>query len=165
MGLHPLRQIAATTRRIHSSNLAERIDLAGLPAELSALGSRFNDMLGRLEDSFGRLSRFSADIAHELRSPVNNMRVEVEVGLSRRERSNEYREALGSCLEECGRLSRIIDSMLFIARSEDPRTQILFEPVDVSRELERVRDFFEAPASDAEVELLVLCAAWNSCRP
>jgi two-component system heavy metal sensor histidine kinase CusS len=158
VGLRPLRQIAATTERVHSSNLAERIDIAGLPAELSTLASRFNDMLGRLEDSFGRLSRFSADIAHELRSPVNNMRIEVEVGLSRARTTEEYREALGSCLEECGRLTRIIDSMLFIARSEDPRTQILFEPVDVSRELQRLREFFDAPASDAGVELLVLCA-------
>ena len=158
VGLGPLREIAATARRVHSSNLAERLDVEGLPAELSALASQFNQMLVRLEESFGRLSRFSADIAHELRSPVNNMRIEVEVGLSRVRTADEYRDALGSCLEECGRLSRIIDSMLFIARAEDPRTQIMTESVDVSRELERVREFFEAPALDARVELLVICA-------
>ena len=132
--------------------------MAGLPSELYTFASHFNDMLGRLEDSFGRLSRFSADIAHELRSPVNNLRLEVEVGLSRARSTEEYRETLGSCLEECTRLRRIIDSMLFIARSEDPRTHIDAERVDVTGELERVREFFEVPASDAGVELLVLCA-------
>lgn len=157
-GLKPLRQIAATTERISSVNLAERIRIEGLPSELSTLAQRFNDMLERLGDSFERLSRFSADIAHELRTPVNNLRVGVEVALGRARSLDEYRETLGSCLEECGRLSRIIDSMLFIARSEDPRTQIPREPVDVSRELERLRDFFEVPATEAGVELLISCA-------
>lgn len=157
-GLKPLRQIAATTERINSVNLAERIRVDGLPSELSSLGQRFNGMLERLEDSFGRLSRFSADIAHELRTPVNNLRVGVEVALGRARSVEEYRETLGSCLEECGRLSRIIDSMLFIARSEDPRTQIRREPVDVSRELQRVREFFELPAAEAGVDLVISCA-------
>jgi two-component system heavy metal sensor histidine kinase CusS len=158
VGLRPILQIAATTQRVRSTNLAERIDIGGLPAELVTFASHFNDMLGRLEDSFGRLSRFSADIAHELRTPVNNLRIEVEVGLSRARSVEEYRETLGSCLEECGRLGRIIDSMLFIARSEDPRTHIDPETVDVSRELDRVREFFEVPATEAGVELLVSCA-------
>jgi two-component system, OmpR family, heavy metal sensor histidine kinase CusS len=157
-GLKPLRQIAATTERVSSTNLAERIELAGLPTELSSLAHRFNDMLERLEDSFGRLSRFSADIAHEVRTPVNNLRIGIEVALGRGRSLEEYRETLGSCLEECNRLSRIIDSMLFIARSEDPRTHIAREPVDVSRELLRMREFFEVPAADAGVELTVNCA-------
>lgn len=157
-GLKPLRQIAATTERVNSTNLTERIDFTGLPTELSSLAHRFNEMLERLEDSFGRLSRFSADIAHEVRTPVNNLRLGIEVALGRGRSLEEYRETLGSCLEECNRLSRIIDSMLFIARSEDPRTHIAREPVDVSRELLRLREFFEVPAADAGVELAVNCA-------
>lgn len=155
--LRPLREIAAVAQRIKSSNLDQRFDAAAFPAEISALAERFNAMLGRLQDSFSRLARFSADIAHELRTPVNNMRIEVEVALGKDRSVEEYRETLGSCLEECGRLSRIIDSLLFIARAEDPRTQIAREPVDVSRELERVRDFYEAPAAEAGVELSVSC--------
>ena len=156
--LTPLREIAATAQRIRSGNLDERIDAAGLPAELSVLAERFNAMLGRLEESFARLSRFSADIAHELRTPVNNMRIEVEVALGKARSLEEYRETLGSCLEECQRLGRIIDSLLFIARAEDPRTQVNREQVDVGRELERVREFYEAPATEAGVELSVRCA-------
>lgn len=156
-GLRPLRRIASTAERVRSSNLNERIKLAGLPAELSSVALRFNEMLDRLEDAFIRLSRFSADIAHELRTPVNNMRLETEVALGKARSLDEYRETLGSCLEECERLSRIIDSMLFIARSEDPRTQITRESIDIGQELERVREFYEAPAADAGVEITVAC--------
>lgn len=155
--LEPLREIAATVQRIRSSNLDERIDAAGLPADLSSLAERFNAMLDRLQDSFARLSRFSADIAHELRTPVNNMRLEVEVALGKGRSVEEYRETLGSCLEECGRLGRIIDSLLFIARAEDPRTQIHKEPVNLALELERVREFYEAPAAEAGVKFGVSC--------
>lgn len=151
--LRPLREMASTVQRIRSSNLYERIDTTGLPADLSSLAERFNAMLERLQDSFGRLSRFSADIAHELRTPVNNMRIEVEVALGKARSLDEYRETLGSCLEECQRLGRIIDSLLFIARSEDPRTQIHKEPVNVARELDRVKEFYELPAMEAGVEL------------
>jgi two-component system heavy metal sensor histidine kinase CusS len=155
--LRPLREIAATVQRIRSSNLDERIDAAGLPADLSSLAERFNAMLGRLQESFARLSKFSADIAHELRTPVNNMRIEVEVALGKARSLDEYRETLGSCLEECERLGRIIDSLLFIARAEDPRTQIHKEPVNVALELDRVREFYEAPAAEAGVQFSVSC--------
>jgi two-component system heavy metal sensor histidine kinase CusS len=156
-GLRPVRQIAQTAQRIRSSNLNQRIEISRLPAELSTLAANFNAMLERLQDSFDRLSRFSADIAHELRTPVNNVRIEIEVALGKSRSMLEYQETLGSCLEECLRLSRIIDSMLFIARSEDPRTQIQREAVDIGVELERVREFYEAPAGDAGVELRVSC--------
>src|SRR5262249_7366571 len=144
---------AETTRRIRSTTLHERVELAGLPAELSVLAGTFNEMLDRLEESFTRLARFSADIAHELRTPVNNLRGEAEVALGKARAPEEYREVLGSCLEECGRLSRIIDSLLFLARAESPETQIAREWIDVGRELAVVRDFYEAAAGEAGVTL------------
>lgn len=96
-------------RRVRSETLNERIASAGLPSELSALAATFNEMLDRLEEAFARLSRFSSDIAHELRTPINNLRGEVEVTLGRARTPEEYREALGSSLEECLRLSRMIE--------------------------------------------------------
>jgi two-component system heavy metal sensor histidine kinase CusS len=153
-GLRPLREIAATAGRIRSTTLAEeRLPAAGLPAELAELAGTFNDMLDRLEESFARLARFSADIAHELRTPVNNLRGEAEVALGRPRSPEEYREVLGSCLEECGRLAQLIDSLLFIARAEDPRTEVGRERVDLGRELEAVREFYEAAAEEAGVTL------------
>jgi two-component system heavy metal sensor histidine kinase CusS len=158
-GLRPVAEVTAAARRIRPANLGERLAVAGLPSELAALAETFNAMLGRLEDSFGRLARFSADIAHELRTPVNNLRGEAEVALSRPRGADEYREVLGSCLEECGRLSRLIDSLLFLARAEHPTTQVAREPLDVGRELAAVRDFYEAAASEAGVALAVAAPA------
>jgi two-component system heavy metal sensor histidine kinase CusS len=154
-GLRPVGRMAATASHIGSATLNERLDLGGLPAELLQLAGTFNAMLDRLEDSFVRLSRFSADIAHELRTPVNNLRGDAEVALGKERPPEEYREVLGSCLEECGRLARLIDSLLFLARAEIPETQITREPADVGRELETVCTFYEAAAAEAGVALTV----------
>jgi two-component system, OmpR family, heavy metal sensor histidine kinase CusS len=152
-GIRPVQEIAATVRRIGSRTLDERVAAAGLPSELLLLATTFNETLDRLEDAFGRLARFSSDIAHELRTPVNNVRGEIEVALSRTRTPEEYREVLGSALEDCLRLSRIIDSLLFLARAEHPETQIRREPLDVARELAAVREFYDAAAADSGVRL------------
>jgi two-component system heavy metal sensor histidine kinase CusS len=113
-------------------------------------------MLDRLEQSFDRLRQFSADIAHELRTPVNSLRVGIEVALGKPRTAEEYREVLGSGLEECGRLAGMIDSLLFLARAENPRTVIDTEEVDVGEELAKVRDFYETAAAEAGVRLSVV---------
>jgi len=154
-GLRPVREITQTARRIRSSTLHERLEPAGLPSELAVLAATFNEMLDRLKESFNRLARFSADIAHELRTPVNNLRGEAEVALSKPRTPQEYSEVLGSCLEECDKLSRMIDSLLFLARAESPEMQITKESVDLERELAAVRDFYEAAAAEAGVTLKV----------
>jgi two-component system heavy metal sensor histidine kinase CusS len=158
-GLRPLGRMAATAGRIGSATLHERLDLRGLPAELSDLAGTFNAMLDRLEESFQRLARFSADIAHELRTPVNNLRGEAEVALGKDRSPEEYREVLGSGLEECGRLARLIDNLLFLARAESPETQITREPADLRSELETVCAFYEAAAAEAGVDLTVQAPA------
>jgi two-component system heavy metal sensor histidine kinase CusS len=152
-GLRPVAEITAMARRIRSTNLQERIEGASLPGELSLLASTFNEMLDRLEEAFTRLARFTADIAHELRTPVNNLRGEAEVALGKARSPEEYREVLGSCLEECGRLARTIESFLFLARAESPAATIAAEPVDVGRELATARDFYEPAAAEAGVSL------------
>jgi len=156
-GLRPVADITDMARSVRSTTLDQRIESTGLPAELSALAGTFNEMLDRLEESFNRLARFSADIAHELRTPVNNLRGEAEVALGQSRSPQEYREVLGSCLEECARLSQIIDSLLFLARAESPEAQIARERMDVRRELAAVRDFYEAAAAEAGVTLRLSC--------
>ena len=97
-GIRPVTDMAGTMRHIGSSNLGERMESGGLPTELSALAATFNQMLDRLEDAFGRLAQFSSDIAHELRTPVNNLRLDVEVALSKARSPEEYHEVLESLL-------------------------------------------------------------------
>lgn len=154
-GVRPIADVIATARRIRPAHLDERIATDGQPAEIRELAGTFNHMLDRLKDAFARLGRFSADIAHELRTPVNNLRGEAEVALGRPRTPEEYREVLGSCLEECGRLTRLIDSLLFLARAEDPKTELVTTATDVAAELRAVEEFFAPAAAEAGVRLEV----------
>jgi len=154
-GLEPVERIGRTLRRIRSSTLHERLDSSGLPVELFLLAATCNEMLDGLEESFAKLSRFSADIAHELRTPINNLRGEVEVALARPRTPEEYRSVLGSCLEESQRLSKLISSLLFLARAEGAAVQARKQPLDLTGEIAAVAEFYEALATDAGVRLTV----------
>lgn len=152
-GLRPLDEITAAARRVTATQLHERIGLTPWPKELTALAAAFDGMLDRLHESFTRLSQFSADIAHELRTPVNNLMGEAEVALAKPRSPEEYRQALESGLEEYGRLSRMIDGLLFLARAENAQAQVQPVLLDASQELEAVREFYEAEAEEQKVEL------------
>jgi two-component system heavy metal sensor histidine kinase CusS len=154
-GMRPVREIAAAAERIRSTSLGERIPLERLPAELADLATTFNAMLDRLQRSFDQISRFSADIAHELRTPLNALRTTAEVALGRSRSEDEYRDALGAALEEGARLSRIVDSLLFLARAEADRTRPEATEIDVPKELEAVREYHALEAAEAGVALAV----------
>jgi len=154
-GIHPIQEISQAAQRVRSTTLHQRIPTTGLPAELLTLATIFNEMLTHLEESFSRLSQFSANIAHELRTPVNNLRGVAEVALHSTRSPDEYRDTLGSCLEECLRLSRLIDSLLFLARAEQSQMAIHREPLHIAHELIVVREFYEAAATEAGIPLTV----------
>jgi two-component system heavy metal sensor histidine kinase CusS len=154
-GIRPVEEIAATARRITSTNLRERIESEGYPSELASLAGTFNEMLERLEESFERISRFTADIAHDLRTPVNNIRGEAEVALARSRTADEYRDVLESSLEEAVRLSELIGDLMFLARAESPLTELHRENVKIGELLATVRDYYEASAADAGISLVV----------
>ncbi len=155
-GIRPVEQMTNTARHISSTNLHERILPDGYPVELASLADTFNQMLDRLEESFGRISRFSADIAHDLRTPVNNIRGEAEVALARARSADEYRDVIGSCLEEAVRLSDLIGDLLFLARAESPLTHLHRETVNVAELLSGVREYYEASATDSGVSLTTM---------
>jgi two-component system heavy metal sensor histidine kinase CusS len=152
-GIRPVREMARTARRISSTNLHARIQPEGYPSELASLAATFNTMLDGLEESFERISRFSADIAHDLRTPVNNIRGEAEVALARARTVDEYREVLGSCLEEAVRLSDLISDLLFLARAESPLAHLRRESINVGELLSGIREYYEAPAADRGISL------------
>ncbi|MBA3912900.1 MAG: heavy metal sensor histidine kinase [Acidobacteriales bacterium] len=152
-GIRPVREVVTTARHISSTNLHERIRADGYPTELASLAATFNEMLDRLEESFDRISKFSADIAHDLRTPVNNIRGEVEVALARVRTVDEYREVLGSCLEEAVRLSDLVGDLLFLARAESPLAHLHRERMNVSELLAGICEYYDAPAADRGVSL------------
>ena len=158
-GIRPVEEMAATAGHISSTNLRERILPEGYPFELASLAGTFNEMLDRLEESFERISRFSADIAHDLRTPVNNIRGEAEVALARARTIDQYRDVLESCLEEGVRLSDLIGDLLFLARAESPLAHLHRERVNVAELLGGVREYYEASAADGGISLTSTVAA------
>lgn len=154
--LRPVHAMAATAYRITANHLSERLDEAHVPPELKRLAAAFNAMLTRLEDSFGRLADFSSDLAHELRTPVNNLMGQTQVALTRTRSTDEYRRVLESNLEELERLSRMITDMLFLARADHAQVTLRTETVDLRNELDKLAEFYEAHAQERGVR--VTCA-------
>jgi two-component system heavy metal sensor histidine kinase CusS len=152
-GLLPVRAIARTAGRISAGRLGERIAEQDVPAELAELASAFNAMLGRLEESFRRLSDFSADLAHELRTPIHTLRMQTEVALGKPRAVDEYRELLASSLEEYERLSRIIGDMLLLAKAEHGLVAPGKEAIGLRELCRRLVEYYGMLAEDVNVEL------------
>src|SRR5205823_1333203 len=108
-GMQSLFELTEVTKKITANSLHQQIDPKFWPKELKALGKAFNQMLERIEISFSHLTQFSADLAHELRTPVNNLMGQTEILFSRNCSIEEYQQVLGSNLEELHRISQIID--------------------------------------------------------
>ena len=156
--LRPLHTMAADAAAIHAQRLDTRLSTRDAPPELQALAGALNDMLGRLEEGFARVWRFTVDLAHDLRTPVGNLRGSNEVALTRPRSQAEYEALLGSNIEECDRVSRTIESVLFLARAESPQFALQRTDLDVRAELERIADYFEGIAADAGVAIEVRAA-------
>jgi two-component system heavy metal sensor histidine kinase CusS len=152
-GLRPLTEMKRALERVQPARLNERIDPARWPSELRPLAASFDDMLGRLEDSFTRLSQFSADLAHELRTPVGNMLGEAQVALTRKRTPDEYRTVIESAAAECERLSSIIDNLLFLARAESAEQQIVRSSFNARAAVEKIISFYQTLAEDRQVEI------------
>lgn len=152
-GLAPLRRVAATARGLSAERLGERLAEGDAPAEVRELVDAFNGMLERLQASFRRLSDFSADIAHELRTPVSNLMTQTEVALSRARSADEYREVLASNLEEYERIARMVGDMLFLAKADNGRLPRALEPVVLADEARALIEFYEALAEESGVRL------------
>ena len=152
-GLQPLRRMTGSLGRIGPDQLKERIGSAGWPRDLQPLAIAFDQMLKRLDDSFTRLSQFSADLAHELRTPIANMLGEAQVALTRDRSAIEYREIIESTVAECERLSRIVDNLLFVARVDAAREPIARKRFDARAAAEKIADFYQTAADDHHVTI------------
>ncbi|MEW6321926.1 MAG: ATP-binding protein [Acidobacteriota bacterium] len=130
--LAPLSRMAERARTISAERLSERLPVENPHDELGQLAAVFNDTFGRLEESFDRLKRFTADASHELRTPLTAIRSVGEVGLREARTPDEYQEVIGSMLEEADRLARLVDTLLMLARWESGRVEAAPEAVDVA---------------------------------
>lgn len=150
--LASVRRFGATASRIHALDLRERLPLTETPTELIESAVAFNRMLDRLQSAFDRLSAFSSELAHDLRTPIGNLLGEAQVALSRPRSAEEYRAVLESAVEEYERISRMTENMLFLARA-DGHAAISPHWVDVDAALGRVMGYFELLAEERGVSL------------
>lgn len=133
--LHPVSALAGRIATIDAERLSERIGLQEVPAELLPVVARLDDLLSRLDASFSRERSFTADAAHELRTPIAGLRTTLEVGTSRLRPAEEYRATLGDCLDITLQMQGLVDNLLSLARLEaglvavEPQTTVLADAV------------------------------------
>jgi two-component system, OmpR family, heavy metal sensor histidine kinase CusS len=153
-GLRPLRRMGEVAASVSAHSLTQRLPQQHMPAELAELAQAFNAMLGRLDDAFQRLSAFSADIAHELRTPLSNLLTHTQVILTQPRPLEDYREALHSNLEELQWMAQLVNDMLYLAKADHGLLMPKREPLALADEVEALLEFFALLAEDAHVSLV-----------
>jgi len=154
-GLSPVRTIAQQAQSITAQRLETRLDAEAAPKELQLLVAAFNDMLDRLHGSFQKLSQFSADLAHDLRTPINNLMVQTQVALAQSRSLEDYQTLLASNVEEYERLARMVENMLFLARADHDKMGVNLQPLNAASELNRIAEYFEGVAAERQVRIVV----------
>jgi two-component system heavy metal sensor histidine kinase CusS len=154
-GHQPLRNVSKKIKNITSENLDIRLDPKQVPIELEQLVISFNNMIARIEDVFTRQANFSADIAHEIRTPITNLVTQTEIALSQTRTTEELEDVLYSSLEEYNRMSKMVSDMLFLAQADN--NQLIPEriPLDLRAETIKIFEFFEAWAEERDVRLKI----------
>ena len=154
-GLQPLRAMRDQTQGVTAQQLSHRLPVASFPVELAELAQSLNDMLARLEEAFLRLSDFSSDIAHELRTPVSNLMTQTQVALSRARSADEYRTILESNAEEYEHMARMISDMLLLAKADNGLVVPHRETLQLATEARALFDYYDAVAEDKGLHLML----------
>ena len=157
-GLAPIKRLTARMTTIDARSLNQRLVMSDAPPEVRVLAQSFDTMLERLAGAFDALTGYSAELAHELRTPLHVLRQHLEVALTRSRTSDEYREVLTASLENVERLRRMADDILFLARAQDPRAPVHLERLDAREELEAVADFLDALTEERGVSCVIEAA-------
>ena len=134
--LRPVDEITQTARSISSANLTHRVPVPRSGDELERLASTLNEMIQRLEDSFERISRFTADASHELRTPLSLMRATAEVALRDEDHPEEWRQGISQILAEVERTSHLVENLLLLAKADSGQADFQRAPVDLARVVE-----------------------------
>jgi two-component system, OmpR family, heavy metal sensor histidine kinase CusS len=153
MALAPLLRFRRLAATIGEKSLDQRVSEADLPAELAELAQEFNGMLERIDRGYRRLQEFSADLAHELRTPIATLMGRGQVALSQQRTQAQLRDVLEGDIEELERLSRLIADMLFIAQAEHGRGALKLEPLDLHEEAARVMDYLSVVGEEKRVRV------------
>ncbi|MEO6917536.1 MAG: heavy metal sensor histidine kinase [Collimonas sp.] len=154
-GFLPLTAMAGRAAEVSPTNIAIRLREEDAPHELRRLAASFNAMLDRLSDGYEHLSQFSADLAHEIRTPIGAMMGQTQVTLNKVRNAAEYQQVLESNLEELQRLSRIVENILFLAHADHAGLAVEKTPLVLADELHKIAEYFEGVAEERDIKLVV----------
>lgn len=152
-GMRRLHELTETTEKITANALQQRINPESWPTELSTLGNAYNKMLERIEQSIKKLTRLSADLAHELRTPISIILGESEIMLSKNATPQDYKFLVESNLEELHHINLLIENILFLAQAENPQLTLAKDPISVAKEIGTLYQFYQAVAEDKKLQL------------
>ncbi|MEX3171165.1 heavy metal sensor histidine kinase [Serratia quinivorans] len=153
-GLQPLWRMAAQAAVITPNTLSTRLSEQGAPKELQQLTRSFNAMLDRLNEGYQRLTQFSADLAHEIRTPVGALMGQCQVALYQSRSVEEYETLLSNNMDELERISRMVENILFLARAGEGQAVLNVSRLEMAQELQRVADYFEGLAEERGITLV-----------
>src|SRR5258708_7193474 len=151
--LGPIDSMATQTKKISAERLGDRLSIENPEDELGKLGTIFNDMLGRLQAAFDQLRHFTADASHELRTPLTAIRSVGEVALQDQRSPAEYRDVIGSMLEEVDRLTRLSESLLALSRADAGHVQFQREEIPLLRLAGEARSVVDVLAEEKRQEI------------
>lgn len=154
-GLAPLGALIQEAESISDRNLDRRLAAEHYPLELQALVATLNAALSRIQEAFERVGNLGAELAHELRTPLQNLRSALENRVLRAGAAPVEPAELGALIEDCDRMAALIEQILFLARSEHAPAGLAQSRLHARDLLEEVRGFFEAAAEEAGVDLRV----------
>ncbi|QFR49916.1 HAMP domain-containing protein [Sulfurimonas lithotrophica] len=127
--LQPVKKVVQDVHSISSNNLANRINTQKIPTEIEELVKTFNQLLENLEESFHRISSFSSDASHELKTPLTVMRGEIEVALRQERTSEEYKDILEDVLSETVRVQEIIEQLFLLTKKDTEELKANYKEV------------------------------------
>jgi heavy metal sensor kinase len=145
--LSPVDALVRSAREVSGTNLDSRLQRLETGDELQRLSDTLNEMLGRIESAFLRITQFTADASHELRTPVSLIRTEAELALRRSRGEAEYKESLRHILLEAERTTALIEQLLSLARADSGREAFHLQPVDLRQTLHSVVDSWRQVAT------------------
>ncbi|MFV0480671.1 MAG: heavy metal sensor histidine kinase [Campylobacteraceae bacterium] len=147
--LFPIKKISQKIQNTTSKKLNQRLEAKNVPYELKSLVYSFNEMIENIEMVFEKQANFSDDIAHELRTPLGNLITQTQIMLNKSRTIEEYQEILYSNLEEFARLSKMVNDMLYLSKSE--KTVLKLESINLKKEIEKLLEYFEILAEEESV--------------
>ena len=151
--LSPVDSLVRTARQVSGTNLSSRLQRLETGDELQRLSDTLNEMLDRIESAFLRITQFTADASHELRTPVSLIRTEAELALRRSRGEAEYKESLRHILLEAERTTALIEQLLSLARTDSGRETLHFHAVDLRQTMRTVVEGWQQVATIRNMQL------------